>query len=345
MQQTNADTCTACHGRFDPLSRQATQNHMGPWQVRDESNPFTPGFDDAALRKLCKRGRIHLNTVVRGPTTRQFWTLASNTPVVAALLGQCHSCHAPVGEGHAACASCGADLFPPTPRDALGLAPVQPLPGQADPREVAEAALGASRAFVPAPPASTASGATAQAAAGRATERRLRREVTRLRQRVTALAIACVFLAVAGLGVTFQDRLRTLVAPPTTAPTSAGNPQAPTQSTPDPTAAPPRAPANPEPGAMTQAAAATPDPEVILDPELAPWLDRYRTALETEAMGDLASLETALEAFEAILFEAEAELGAGMSAPPDLPILRDKIARLSARVTRERALDAIRLAD
>jgi hypothetical protein len=339
MQHTTGDTCSACHGRFDPLSRQATQNHMGPWQVRDEINPFTPGFDDAALRKLCKRGRIHLNTIVRGPTTRQFWMLACNTPVVAALLGQCHACHAPVSTQQDACNACGANLFPQTSRDALGLAPVQPLPGQADPYEVAEAALGASRAFVPPPPAKPA-------VSGRASERRLRREVAKQKQRVTALAIACVFLALAGLGAAFQDQIASKLNPGQ-AKTASNKPAEPSSPPPEPPTHQATTEANPqatEPAA-TATSAPVDDPEIIFDPELEPWRERYRQALDLEALGDLASLQAALEGFEGILFEAEAEVGAGMAAPPELPLLRDKIERLRTRVTRERALDAIRVRD
>ena len=57
--------CGSCGGVFEPLSRQATQNAMGPWFVRDESNPFSPGCAYETLRRMVARGKVKPETVLR----------------------------------------------------------------------------------------------------------------------------------------------------------------------------------------------------------------------------------------------------------------------------------------
>lgn len=128
--QRGGERCERCKGLFEPLSRQATQNMMGPWQVRDESQPFLPGVSHERIRDLVARGRISRGTVLRGPTTRQFWALACNTQGVAVLLGECHTCHAPVAVDGFMCKSCGCVLTAPVDRQSLGLGPVRALPGE-----------------------------------------------------------------------------------------------------------------------------------------------------------------------------------------------------------------------
>lgn len=134
--------CSNCGGHFDLLSRQRTQNGMGPWFIRDQVNPFHPGCSYDTLRRLIARGRVRPDTVMRGPTTRQFWSFARNTPGVAHLLGACHACHAPVDATAHACPSCAASFVVADDRQQLGLAPMQMLPGDADPAAVADAAFG-----------------------------------------------------------------------------------------------------------------------------------------------------------------------------------------------------------
>lgn len=140
--QTDTTRCDRCKGLFEPLSRQATQNNMGPWHLRSENNPFTPGLSFDKLADLIAKGRVRRDTIIRGPTTRQFWAFACNTPGVAALLGECHSCHRPVRSNEFVCRFCEASLSPPTDRQHLGLAPVQLLPGQATASAVASSGMG-----------------------------------------------------------------------------------------------------------------------------------------------------------------------------------------------------------
>ncbi|MCA9300441.1 MAG: hypothetical protein KDA28_15325, partial [Phycisphaerales bacterium] len=110
---------------------------MGPWFIRDEARPFQPGCNYEVVRRLVARGRLTPNTVLRGPTTRQFWTLAKRTPSVANLLGLCHSCQEKVDPADYMCRSCGAVFTPETDRQHLGLGPVHLLPGEAPPDRIA----------------------------------------------------------------------------------------------------------------------------------------------------------------------------------------------------------------
>lgn len=129
--------CSACGGRFDPLSRQATQNQMGPWAVRDPKRAFQPGCSFAVLKRLVEQGKLRPDAVVRGPTTRQFWMLARRTPGLSRLFGVCHACGGSVVTDAYLCGACGAGQEPDLDRQHLGLGPIRPLPGDADPAKIA----------------------------------------------------------------------------------------------------------------------------------------------------------------------------------------------------------------
>lgn len=138
---SNTHQCDRCKGLFEPLSRQASQNAMGPWYVRDEANSFRPGCSHDTLKSLIARGRVTRVSVLRGPTTRQFWTAAKSTPGIAHLLGECHSCHAAARSDDSACPSCGASFIYDHDRQFLGLAPMHLLPGHASPETIAASVL------------------------------------------------------------------------------------------------------------------------------------------------------------------------------------------------------------
>jgi len=129
--------CSACNGRFNPLSRQATQNQMGPWSIRDDRLPFRPGCTYETIARLIDQGKISTETILRGPSTRQFWTLARHAPGIANLLGMCHSCQMEVKPDAFACPSCHAPFTTERDRQHLGLGPSRPLPGQGLPEVLA----------------------------------------------------------------------------------------------------------------------------------------------------------------------------------------------------------------
>lgn len=119
--QFGGERCQACAGLFEPLSRRATQLAMGPWQIRDKNNPFRPGCCYNIIKSMAAAGKIKSTTVMRGPTTRQFWSIARNVPGVSHLIGYCHACGHHVSPSDSKCGECGAVFQQPRERDTLGL--------------------------------------------------------------------------------------------------------------------------------------------------------------------------------------------------------------------------------
>jgi len=119
--QAKADRCTDCDGQFDMLSRRATQIRMGPWFIRDKANPFRPGVSYPVLVEMIEQGHVKPTTVLRGPTTRQFWSIARNVPGVSYLVGYCHDCHKHVSRTDRKCSDCGAAFHSVKLRNELGL--------------------------------------------------------------------------------------------------------------------------------------------------------------------------------------------------------------------------------
>ena len=130
--QSAADRCRSCGGLFEPLSRQATHNAMGPWYVRDPAKPFQPGCGYETLVQLIDRGQVMKYSIVRGPTTKQFWTVAKHVSGVAHLLGYCHNCDGSVDACDHGCHVCGVPFGAYLDRNYLGLPDMRPLPWEAE---------------------------------------------------------------------------------------------------------------------------------------------------------------------------------------------------------------------
>lgn len=143
--QPVADRCRACGGLFEPLSRQATHNEMGPWYIRDVNRPFQPGCSYETLIKLIERGQVNKFTILRGPTTKQFWTIARRVPGVSHLLGYCHNCDASVDVGDHGCHACGVPFGAYLDRNYLGLPEIRPLPWEASHEDEERGQEGGSR--------------------------------------------------------------------------------------------------------------------------------------------------------------------------------------------------------
>jgi len=123
-----SNRCFSCRGLLDPLSRQASQNDMGPWFIRDEKLSFRPGCSFEVLRALALKGRISPATIIRGPATRQFWMTASHTPGVGHLFGACHSCGTECSPTDISCDECHASFVIESNRQHLGLGPIHIIP-------------------------------------------------------------------------------------------------------------------------------------------------------------------------------------------------------------------------
>jgi hypothetical protein len=112
---------------FDVWSLHATQNEMGAWFVRDPRRPHFVGFGYDALCAAIRNGEIGRDAIVRGPTTRQLWTLARRAPGLAHLFGRCAACQSPMNPDDAACAACGATTSIDQDRNFFGLPVVEPI--------------------------------------------------------------------------------------------------------------------------------------------------------------------------------------------------------------------------
>lgn len=196
--------CTGCGGHLDALSRQATQNAMGPWYVRDEQQPHKPGCSYDTLSRLCEQGKVTSETVLRGPSTGQFWMLARRVPGIAHRLGVCHSCQAPAKADEYACRACGALFAGERDRQHLGLGPIRPLPGQESPEMVA-ARLSVKMPPIPTPGAArngtnlSVNGAGPGAVGGADGDRlrKVEKRVVALRSRLVGSLCANIVLAAA----------------------------------------------------------------------------------------------------------------------------------------------------
>ena len=146
--QPAGERCRACGGFFEPHSRQATHNAMGPWFVRDDTRPYQPGCSYETLVRMIRSGRVTKYTIIRGPSTRQFWTVAKHVPGIAHLLGYCPNCDAQVEAHDLGCHACGLQFGAYLDRNYLGLPDIKPLPWEVNPDED-EPVTGRLQAFGP----------------------------------------------------------------------------------------------------------------------------------------------------------------------------------------------------
>jgi hypothetical protein len=218
-----SDRCASCGGRFDPLSRQATQNHMGPWFLRDDRSPHRPGCTYDTLIRMVDAGQIGPDAVLRGPSTRQFWTLARHTPGVAQRFGFCHNCRASVSRDAFQCPSCHASFSVDRDRQHLGVGEARPLPGKAAPEVLAmQAGATTPQAVVAVQPPGFAGGAGPDDAAERGTRERAARWREQAEKDRTRGVIALVLAALVVLVSIFYGAVvRTKSAPSAPQPVAA----------------------------------------------------------------------------------------------------------------------------
>jgi hypothetical protein len=144
-RQAFATACGACGGRFDAWSLAATQNDMGAWFVRDSKRPNFVGYSYATIVAAIRAGEIGRDAIVRGPSTRQFWTVARRAAGLAHLFGRCHACQGPVAAEDIGCNACGVSAHDWQDRNYLGLPPVE---GVAQPSTALDAQALVQSAFV-----------------------------------------------------------------------------------------------------------------------------------------------------------------------------------------------------
>jgi hypothetical protein len=112
-------TCEHCKMDMTAASRAATKALIGPWYVLQPRLPAIPGITFVRLLGLVKKGRIHPHSVVRGPTTHQFWRFAGQVKGLSREFGICYDCGEELPTDADACPTCSCSQLPPANPDAL----------------------------------------------------------------------------------------------------------------------------------------------------------------------------------------------------------------------------------
>lgn len=121
LHQPAAGSCSGCGGRFDIWSIAATQQDMGAWFVRRSKLPHFVGRSQESIVASIKAGELGIDSIVRGPSTRQLWTVARRASGIAHLFGRCYACQGPVLADRPECSACGSSPYECADRNFLGL--------------------------------------------------------------------------------------------------------------------------------------------------------------------------------------------------------------------------------
>lgn len=113
------DVCGECGYGYAPAM---TPIAFGPWYVRDAVHAFYPGISVDHVKKMIADGTLNADSLMRGPTTQQFWMKASSVNGIAHLLGVCHSCGTQCSESADRCMMCSAPFGYRENPNQLGLA-------------------------------------------------------------------------------------------------------------------------------------------------------------------------------------------------------------------------------
>jgi hypothetical protein len=119
QRETDVGACMHCSLEDTPTTRSATRGKLGPWYVLQSRNPSAPGMNFATLMVLVQKGRVTARSVLRGPTTGQFWRYAAKVKGVSREFGLCWNCGGDVAKSARACANCKRLQEPPLNPDIL----------------------------------------------------------------------------------------------------------------------------------------------------------------------------------------------------------------------------------
>jgi hypothetical protein len=111
--------CARCLMEDTPQTRQSTRWRLGPWYVLQSRNPSAPGMKYATLLALIRKGQISAKTIVRGPTTQQFWRLAGTVKGISREFGICWACGTAVHPTAINCPQCNKSQELPANPDIL----------------------------------------------------------------------------------------------------------------------------------------------------------------------------------------------------------------------------------
>lgn len=99
-------SCPKCTMEDTPSTRRSTGERIGPWFVLQRKNPTAPGLRLSVLLTLARRGHVTPKSIVRGPTTGQFWKFASQVKGLSSVFGICWHCGASVSPEATTCPKC-----------------------------------------------------------------------------------------------------------------------------------------------------------------------------------------------------------------------------------------------
>lgn len=111
--------CSRCTMENSPLTRQATKARLGPWYVLQTRNPSAPGMKYSVLLSLVKKGQITPRSIIRGPTTNQFWRFAAKVKGLSREFGICWGCGTDIEPTVDVCPHCQRSQLPPENPDQL----------------------------------------------------------------------------------------------------------------------------------------------------------------------------------------------------------------------------------
>ncbi|HEY7119241.1 MAG TPA: hypothetical protein VH475_21810 [Tepidisphaeraceae bacterium] len=118
-RETEQGPCVHCNLEDTPTTRSATRSKLGPWYVLQSRNPAAPGMNFATLMVLVQKGRVTARSIVRGPTTGQFWRHAAKVKGLSREFGLCWNCGGDVARNARACTACKRLQEPPINPDIL----------------------------------------------------------------------------------------------------------------------------------------------------------------------------------------------------------------------------------
>jgi hypothetical protein len=119
QRETDLGACLHCSLEDTPTTRSATRSKLGPWYVLQSRNPSAPGMNFATLMVLVQKNRVTARSVIRGPTTGQFWRHAAKVKGVSREFGLCWNCGGDVAKNARACPACKRLQEPPLNPDVL----------------------------------------------------------------------------------------------------------------------------------------------------------------------------------------------------------------------------------
>lgn len=119
LNDTPVGPCVKCTMQNTPQTRRVTRGRIGPWYVLQSRNPAAPGMKFDVLVGFIRKGQVTARSIVRGPTTHQFWRYAAHVKGLSREFGLCYSCGVDISTESNLCPHCGKLQEPPVNPDTL----------------------------------------------------------------------------------------------------------------------------------------------------------------------------------------------------------------------------------